>query len=144
MSAARSALSRRVDIAQMLRFGAVGLAATIVHAAAALAAQAALGLPDLAANLAGFAAAVGVSYLGHARVTFRRPGADAGQALRFLCVAGLALAVSSAITLAADRAGLDFALAMALVVLIVPPANYLAAKAWAFAGPVSAIERFSE
>ena len=56
-------------LAQLARFGAVGGAATAVHSVVYLATTA-RGLTALAANFAGFACAVVVSYLGHRHWTF--------------------------------------------------------------------------
>jgi putative flippase GtrA len=117
-------------------FVLVGAAATGCHVAAALAAQAALNLGPLVANLVGYVAAAGVSYLGNALVTFRRPVLSASQMRRFVVVSLTALALNQGIVFACVR-GLGWPLALALVpvILVVPASSFVFAKVWAFQRP---------
>lgn len=122
---------------QALRFAAVGLAATAAHAGVALAAASALGLAPLLANLAGYLAAVTLSYGGHARLTFRARGRHARRAPRFAAVSLGGLVLSAAITfLVCEAWGGSLALAIACVTLVVPAASFLANRRWAFAPEV--------
>ncbi len=82
-------------IGQLLRFGGVGGAATLVHVLIASLLHAGAGLVPMLANLAGFASAVLLSCIGHARWTFGAGFAGGGQALRFVFVALVGLATSS-------------------------------------------------
>ncbi|WP_332774123.1 GtrA family protein [Phenylobacterium sp.] len=114
-------------------FVIVGVAATLVHVAVALAAREALGLAPLNANLAGYCAAVGVSYLANARLTFRRPSRNLAQFGRFLAVSLLALGLNQALVyLLVERAGWPFWLALVPVVLAVPTLSFALSKLWAF------------
>mgnify|MGYP005843857041 CR=1 FL=1 len=126
---------------QLFRFGAVGVLATLVHVSAALVATVA-GVPPLAANLVGFAVALSVSYLGHARVTFGimpRFGMEAG---RFAVTALMGLCASSlTVWLLAVRLGLGMGVAMAAVALIVPAATYLGLRFWVFTAETTAPRR---
>ncbi len=111
----------------------VGVAATLVHVAVALLARETLGLAPLNANLAGYVAAVGVSYLANARLTFRRPSRNLAQFGRFLAVSLLALGLNQAlIYLLAERAGWPFWMALIPVVLAVPALSFALSKLWAF------------
>lgn len=127
-------MRRRFETAaQGLTFAAIGVAATLVHLAVAMTASEVLGLVPLLANFAGYACAVSVSYLGHARLTFGTPARDGRQFLRFATVSLLGLATSQAIVYGlADVAGLPFGLALAPALIIVPAMTFVLSKVWAF------------
>ncbi len=76
----------------------MGLLAALIHVSTALLVAALSGVSPVVANVAGFAVAVAVSYLGHARVTFGRDARDRWQLLRFVTLASAGLALSSGIT----------------------------------------------
>jgi putative flippase GtrA len=114
-------------------FGLVGLASTATHVGGALAARIGLDLTPLAANFAGYLCAVGVSYLGNAWLTFRRPAARAGQALRFFIVSLAGLALGQGLTWAlTGPLGWPFAVALAVVVLAVAALSFTLSRLWAF------------
>lgn len=122
-------------IRQLGRFASVGLAATLLHVAVALAASR-LGFSPQAANGAGFAAALGLSYVGHGRFTFGRRLAHHRHGPRFLATAGLGFAMSSFLTqLIAVWMGAPFAVAMGAVALAVPASTFVLCKVWVFAAP---------
>jgi len=116
-------------------FALIGLVATGVHVAVALTARTALRLDPLIANFIGYACAVGVSYVGNARLTFGRSARDAGQFARFLLISLLGLALNQAIVhLLVDRGHWPFWLALGPVVVLVPLLSFVLLKLWAFAG----------
>lgn len=116
-------------------FLVVGAAATATHVAVALLARAGAGAGPLAANFAGYAAAVMVSYLGNARFTFAAAVMHGPQLLRFVVVSLGGLALNQAITwLLVTRLGLPFIVGLAVVVTTVPVLTFLAARLWAFRG----------
>ena len=117
-----------------IRFVGVGGLATLVHIAVAMAVEAGLGLAGLAANLAGWFAAVTLSYLGHLHVTFGAVPAHAIQGPRFVFTSLLGLAVSSGIVTGVTALGGSFAAAMALVAVGVPVMTYLMLQFWVFDG----------
>lgn len=121
-------LTRQVPV-----FALVGLASTATHVGGALAAQVWLGLSPLASNFAGYLCALGVSYLGNARLTFRRPVARGGQALRFFLVSLAGLALGQGLTWAlTGPAGWPFPAALAVVVLAVAALSFTLQRLWAF------------
>ena len=65
-------MNDRPLVQQVPLFAVVGALATLTHVAAALAVRELAGFTPLQANFVGYLAAVGVSYLGNARLTFRR------------------------------------------------------------------------
>lgn len=119
---------------QAATFAAVGLAATGTHVAAALAFRGLAGLAPLTANFLAYLCAVGVSYLGNARLTFGRPALQGGQLLRFLVVSLFGLGLTQALTWTlVTRLGWPFAAGLAVVAVVTPAATFTAAKLWAFA-----------
>jgi len=119
--------------AQIARFAGVGALATAVHVGVALIAAQALGLAPQIANAAGFCAAVLLSYVGHGRWVFDTDLRHTLHGPRFLATALLGLAVSSSITHAVTIwMGAPFAVAMAIVALMVPACTYVMCKIWVF------------
>lgn len=122
-------------LAQLVRFGGVGALATLAHVMVALAVQAALSVTPQQANLAGFAAAIVLSYAGHARVTFGAPLRSGPQLLRFGLLSLVGLATSGLTVHAATEVlGLGFGAAMLAVGLIVPGVSFLVMRFWVFSG----------
>jgi putative flippase GtrA len=114
-------------------FAVVGALATATHLATALLARKGFGASPMAANFAGYAASVGVSYLGNARFTFGRPALHGAQFVRFLVVSLAGLCLNQAITwLMAVRLGLPFWVALGAVVTVVPVFSFLVSRLWAF------------
>jgi putative flippase GtrA len=99
----------------------------------ALAAHHLAGAGPLAANLIGYACAVGVSYLGNARFTFGRRALHGAQFTRFVVISLAGLGANQAITyVLVDRLGWPFWAGLAVVVTVVPAASFAAARFWAF------------
>jgi putative flippase GtrA len=120
-------------MAQLIRFGGVGGLATLAHVVVALAARQSLPVTDQQANIIGFLAAVSLSYIGHARVTFRAPVGSVDQVLRFAVLSLLGLATSSlTVWIVTAGLGLGFGVAMAAVAVLVPAATFLAMRFWVF------------
>lgn len=126
-------MSVRLVARQGLVFGLVGMAATLTHVAAAFGARAAFDASAMAANFLGYACAVGVSYLGNARLTFGQPALSGSRFSRFLVVSLAGLALNQAITwLLVERLGWPFRWGLAVVVVVVPALSFAASKLWAF------------
>ncbi len=118
---------------QVIKFGGVGVLATLVHVFTALAARSLLHVEVQQANLIGFALAFVVSYTGHARVTFNAPMRSGQQIYRFALVALTGFAASSATVWAVTGPmGLSFPVAMAAVAVIVPAISFVAMRMWVF------------
>lgn len=117
-------------------FGAVGVAATLTHVLIALALEGLAGLEALLANLIGYICGIGVSYFGHARLTFGAPSRNAAQFARFLAVTLFGLGLNQLIVwVCVHQLHLPFWMALAAVVLLVPGPTFLLAKLWAFRRP---------
>jgi len=120
-------------LSQIVRFGCVGILATGVHYGVALAVS--LVASPYVGNLAGYCAAVGVSYTGHRRFTFRiEPEAAAhGRRLpRFLATSLSALLLSQLVLAATTAIGWPEAIALAAAVLTKPPYTFLLHRIWVF------------
>lgn len=117
---------------QLVSFGAVGIAATLTHVAVAWAMFAQAGQPVLVANLLGAFAAFFVSFLGHARFTFRTRRPLHRSAPRYAVLTMVSFGLTSAImTFVESRAlsGLVYAVA---VLCVVPPTSFAIARLWVF------------
>jgi putative flippase GtrA len=114
----------------------VGATATGCHYLTALAAHDVLGVEPFWATFVGYACSVGVSYLGNALLTFRRPPLHGPQFLRFAAISLAGLTVNqSVVYLAGHILGWPFWAALIPVVVLVPAATFTLAKFWAFREP---------
>jgi len=114
-------------------FAAVGLAATAINYAGALAAQHALRLEAMPAGVVGYAAAVGVSYFGNSLLTFRRPALHGPQFARFAVISLAGLAINLGMVFAGVHAlGWPLWRALIPVVIVVPASTFVMSKFWAF------------
>lgn len=123
-----------MELARIIRFGIVGVLATAVHVGTVMLLVENRWLPDpLMANVVAFSCAVLVSFFGHSRWTFGQRRQDLPQFLRFLATTLLALGLNQLIMGVSTRMlGLDYRLAMALIVVLVPLFTYALARSWVF------------
>lgn len=126
-------MHKRLMIYQLLSFGAVGIAATLIHVAIAWAAFATMDSHYLVANLLGASAAFFVSFLGNARMTFRSRQPFGQSAPRYLLVTIVSYVLASAIMAFVERHDLPGYIYAAMVLCVVPPTNFLLARLWVFA-----------
>ena len=121
-------LSRQVG-----RYALVGAAATGLHVLVALSLVEWAQIPVLSANLAAFGCALLESYLGNHRWTFAAKGRHEFHFPRFAAVALLGLALNQAIVYGVvSILELDFRIALAIVVFVIPAVGFLASRYWAF------------
>lgn len=121
-------------VRRLLTFGAVGVAASAVHAAVGITLVRGGLLAPFSANVIAFLTAFFVSYFGHRNWTFGSDSSHAGAMPKFFAVAVSGLAMNQAIVfVVVDLLGLRYELALAIVFLTVPPATYVLARFWAFA-----------
>jgi putative flippase GtrA len=122
------ALVREINL-----FAVVGAAATAINYVGALAAQHLLRLEALPAGVAGYAAAVGVSYFGNSLLTFRRPALHGPQFARFAVISLAGLAINLAMVFVGTHTlGWPLWRALIPVVIVVPTSTFVMAKFWAF------------
>ncbi|MBV9997222.1 MAG: GtrA family protein [Caulobacteraceae bacterium] len=117
-------------------FVVVGVVATALHVATALAVQRLAAAGPMAASIAGYAASVGLSYVGNSLLTFRRPVMHGPQFAKFAAISLAGLALNQAIVfVCAHLIGWPLWQALIPVALIVPAATFLMSKFWAFRAP---------
>lgn len=117
---------------EIIVFGVVGVLATLIHYTSAIAFVELLGLEVLMANFYAYCMAVGVSYVGHAKFTFRTSLETTGFC-KFLVVSLSALALSQ--LLLGALAWLDwlhYRLNLLVVVAFVPIYSFVFNKFWVY------------
>ncbi|QKD46277.1 GtrA family protein [Alicycliphilus denitrificans] len=130
-------MSRRSTRLQHGRIGwfiVVGCAAAAVHWCVATSLVALAGWPPLRANVAGWLVALGVSFTGHHRLSFRGHGSSIGRAgLRFFAIAaGGFLVNESAYALLLRWTSFRYDVLLAAVLVGVAGVTYLLSRHWAF------------
>lgn len=118
----------------LLWFGAVGVTAAAVHFSVVLLLVSQLRVPALTANVAGFVVAFCVSFIGHQRLTFAARAASARQSLpRFAAVALLGFVSNELLYALLLALGMEYRLALGLVLVAVAGMTWLLSRHWAFA-----------
>jgi len=129
-------LNDRPLVHQVPLFAVVGAAATLTHVVAALTARELAGLGPMNANFVGYLMAVGVSYVGNARLTFRRRALHGPQFMRFVVVSLLGLGVTQGLTwLLVQQLGWPFWAGLGVVAVAVPALSFGLSRVWAFRHP---------
>jgi putative flippase GtrA len=125
---------RRTQYGRIGWFIVVGCAAAAVHWSVATALVALAGWQPLVANVAGWLVALGVSFTGHHRLSFRGHGSSLGRAgLRFFSIsAGGFLINESAYALLLHWTSARYDVLLAAVLVGVAGATYLLSRHWAF------------
>lgn len=125
---------QRQLLGEWMRFGLVGVAATLTYVAASLIASGA-GADIYWANLIGYLASVAISYFGHALVTFRSSQSHRVQVPKFLTISILTYGLTNLIVyLVAGRIGYSFLHASLAVACSIPPFTWLLGRFWVFRG----------
>ncbi|WP_353014585.1 GtrA family protein [Mesorhizobium sp. M0854] len=120
----------------LVRFGSVGIAATILYAvmATALVEWQRFGLSPVGASLAAYTAAALFSYLAHKFVTFASSGSHRSEAPRFLLLTATGFVVAyAAPALLTAKLSLPPTIAILVTCLLVPAVNLLMLDRWVFA-----------
>jgi putative flippase GtrA len=126
-------VTERPLLQQVPLFAIVGAAATLTHVIAALGARELADLSPMGANFVGYLCAVGVSYLGNARFTFRRAVLHGPQFARFVVVSLAGLALTQGLTwLLVEQMGWSFSAGLAVVAVAVPALSFVLQRLWAF------------
>jgi putative flippase GtrA len=123
---------------QAVKFGIVGIAATLTHVTAFVSIVQTTGAAPLRANSVAFGVAFIVSFLGHFWWTFKASAAAeisrAAAALRrFLVVALIGFLLNTAtVFLVVDVLALAYTYAVILMVTLVPACVFMMSRFWAF------------
>ncbi|KUM25087.1 polysaccharide synthesis protein GtrA [Mesorhizobium loti] len=119
----------------LVRFGSVGIVATILYAALAafFARSEWIGLAPVEASFAAYAAAALFSYLAHKSFTFMSAGPHRSEAPRFLLLTLTGLAVAyAAPSLLTVNLGLPFVVPVLVTCVVIPALNLLVLDRWVF------------
>ncbi len=117
----------------LFRFGSVGLLATATHGLVYAALLEFARSAPMAANFAGFAVAVTVSFFGHRYWTFGGRPAQPGQWPRFVVAALGSLALNSlAVWLVDDVLAVNPLWALLPMLVLVPAATFWLLSRWVF------------
>lgn len=126
----------RLPLGEILRFGVVGVLATLTHFAVLTLAVEAVGLPPAPSNGLAFCVAVCVTYLGQSIWVFRQTDHGGTRMAKFLLTALGGLAANVGImALAVDVLGLDYRVGFVTGLVLVPAGTYLVNKFWVFTHP---------
>lgn len=118
---------------QLFWFGLVGAGAAAVHLGLVWCLVAQFALAPLLANVLGFCTAFVVSFVGHHRRTFAAHAAPVRRALpRFLLVAVLGFASNEILYALLLHLGMEYRLALFLVLVAVAGMTWLLSRYWAF------------
>ena len=122
---------------QALQFVLVGGTAACTHVLTVALWVTLAGVPPLAANVLAFFTSFGVSYGGHAWLTFAGAGARGWRAaLRYFLVASVSFAANEALyALALRWLPWHYLVSLLAVVLLVAVGTFVSAKFWAFRAP---------
>lgn len=118
---------------QLARFAVVGVAATLTHYLVSIVCVEQLGLSVYLANMAGYGSAVGLSFIGHAKFTFRAQS-SVKVFSKFTVVSLIALGLSELLLMALEALfELPHRWAMLLVVATIPVFTFVASRFWVYA-----------
>ncbi|MEL7349081.1 MAG: GtrA family protein [Pseudomonadota bacterium] len=110
---------------RIMRFGAVGIAATLTHLGVLFGLVELAGVAPSLANPIAVALAVPVSYFGHYHLTFGATQAHGQTMMRFAVVALSTLVVSQACILGVRALGGPYQIAVPLFLVLAPLVNYV-------------------
>lgn len=121
-------------ISEILRFGIVGVMATVMHFAVLTLAVGHLHLPPTLSNGGAFLCAVGVTYLGQSLWVFRgHDGRSTAQILRFAASLALGFVANIAVMAIVTRGfGLDYRVGFLVGCVTVPVLSFFVNKLWVF------------
>ncbi len=117
-------------------FIAVGSTAAAVHFGVVVALVSAFDVAPLSANVAGWLIAFSVSFTGHLNLSFRDEQAPPLRAgLRFFAISAAGFLANEAMyAVLLHWSGLSYAVALAVVLIVIALITYLASRHWAFLG----------
>lgn len=119
-----------------VRFGIVGVAATLSYAVIGLA-LAHVGVPVLLGNALAYALSFAVSYLGHYTWSFQTAASHRSALPRFAATQAGGLGLNTVIIAVLMHFGLPYVLAMPVAIVAVPVVVYFVSKFWVFRSPAA-------
>ncbi len=123
-----------------MRFGLVGVAATLVYFLLGLFFVYIMDLPVLVGNTLAYVLSFAISYIGQSKWTFQASGSHARMLPRFAATQLFGLGLNSLIVEGLVRLGLPYAIDMFIAAATVPVAVYLICKIWVFRPEKAGVE----
>ena len=123
-----------------VRFGIVGVAATLVYFVLAVAFER-YGVPIFVGNTLSYVLGFGVSYTGHCFWTFKSKASHGSALPKFLLTQLFGLGLNTAIIWVLMRLGLAYIVAMPVAIVTVPVVVYLISKFWVFRDPAAYVPK---
>ena len=118
---------------QLFRFGVVGLSAALVHFFVVVLLVQFDGLHPLIANIFGFSISFPLSYFGHKQWTFNARTTEHHVAIpKLLFVQLLNFAANETLYYIFLSLGIPYALALPIVIVVLPLFTFLSSKLWVF------------
>jgi putative flippase GtrA len=122
-----------IEIGRLVRFGFTGLVVTFVYAAVTIVLVEAGGVGAIAASIAGYLAAGGVSYLGHLYFSFSVRPDHRAYVWRFLIAATLSFVLTIVITwIVTQVLGFSARVSVPVVSILLPATSYVCNRFWVF------------
>lgn len=124
----------RETILQLVRFGIVGISATITYFCTGMALSYLTALHPLVVHVLAFLISLAVSYLGHAHFTFGVAGTR--YVIRYAIITGVLFAASSLLTVIQTQIfSLSSSLNVTIITFIYPIFSFLLHRFWTFKHP---------
>lgn len=118
---------------QLIRFGTVGIIATVIHTGVLVTLVEAFYLSPTPSNMVAFGCALTASYIGNYFWTYRSSASHTDTVIKFLAIALSAAALNYSIFhLMVDRLQLHYMFALGVVLVTVPSITFIFQKTWAF------------
>ncbi|NSX56908.1 GtrA family protein [Parasulfitobacter algicola] len=115
-------------------FLVIGFAATLTHVIIAISLEAWFDFLPQHANFGGYVSAIGLSYFGHGKITFRVVSKHTIHMPKFIFVSVVGLAIGSGlIKVLNEQNNVHFVYTMVIVGISVASTTFLLSKFWVFA-----------
>jgi putative flippase GtrA len=128
-----SQLIRKLTNNSVLKFGLVGIFATLTYYYSAIFLREVMsGYPIVITNLIAYCIAMFVSYVGHYFWTYKAQSSHGATSLKFIASALFGSALNSAIVQICMYSTMQYRSAMVVAIILVPAVAYVINKRWVF------------
>jgi putative flippase GtrA len=126
-------LSLATELGRVVRFGFVGVCATLVYAAASLVAIEVFRFSPVLASMLGYCFSMGISYLGHVYYSFRVEPKHRLFLWRFITIAALTFGIAAVLTVVlTENLRLSHRVTIMIISVVIPATSYLCNRLWVF------------
>jgi len=133
------------EFGRLLRFGLVGIVATVVYTAACLLAIEVLMFSPLEASVLGFTAAMGISYYGHTVFSFKLAVDHRSYLHRFATLTAVSFITSTGMTwLLSNVMNVPHRIVLAILFVVLPAISYVCNRFWVFHAGLSNTASFGD